>query len=253
MLHYRQQGADIAPAIILLHGLFGDKENLGALARALADEFRVIQVDLPNHGDSPHQADMAYPGMCHELLLLLDTLGLGKVHLLGHSLGGKLAMQFALRHPQRIDRLIIVDMAPVAYAPRHESVFTALQAVIDRGCQSRQEAEVAMTEKLADPRVRQFLLKSFRVGGGWRFNLSALRANYPALMDWPSPESSFAGPSLFIKGGQSDYLLPEHQPLISRYFPNAKARIILDAGHWVHAEKPLLFNRLVVDFLSTSR
>lgn len=253
MLHYRQQGADSAPAIILLHGLFGDKENLGALARALAGEFRVIQVDLPNHGDSPHQADMTYPSMCAALLSLFDTLGLGKTHLLGHSLGGKLAMQFALRHPQRIDRLIIVDMAPVAYAPSHESVFTALQAVVDRGCLSRQDAEATMTAALADPRVRQFLLKSFRVGGGWRFNLPALRAKYPTLMDWPSPESSFAGPSLFIKGGQSDYLLPEHQPLVSRYFPNAKARIIPDAGHWLHAEKPLLFNRLVVDFLSTSR
>ena len=253
LLHYRQQGADLAPAIILLHGLFGDKENLGALARALAGEFRVIQVDLPNHGDSPHQADMAYPGMCDELLYLLDTLGLGKVHLLGHSLGGKLAMQFALRHPLRVNRLIVVDMAPVTYAPRHESVFAALQAVVDCGCQSRQDAEAAMTKALADPRVRQFLLKSFRAGGGWHFNLPALKANYLMLMSWPSPESSFAGPSLFIKGGQSDYLLPEHQSLVSHYFPDAKARIIPDAGHWLHAEKPLLFNRLVVDFLSTSR
>ncbi len=253
MLHYRQQGADLAPAIILLHGLFGDKENLGALARALAGEFRVIQVDLPNHGDSPYQADMTYPGMCAELQLLLDTLGLSKVHLLGHSLGGKLAMQFALHHPLRVDKLIVVDMAPISYPPRHESVFTALQTVVERGCQSRQDADAAMTDALADPRVRQFLLKSFRPGGGWRFNLSALRTNYPKLMDWPSPESSFTGPSLFIKGGQSDYLLPEHQSLIHRYFPNAKARIILDAGHWLHAEKPLLFNRLVVDFLSTSR
>ncbi len=253
MLDYRQQGSDSAPTIILLHGLFGDKENLGALARALAGEFRVIQVDLPNHGDSPHQAEMTYPGMCADLLCLFDTLGLGKAHLLGHSLGGKLAMQFALRNPHRVDSLIVVDMAPVAYASRHESVFTALQAVVDRDCISRQDAEAAMTEALADPRVRQFLLKSFRMGGGWRFNLPALKANYPLLMAWPSPESSFAGPTLFIKGGQSDYLLPEHQPLVSHYFPYAKARIIPDAGHWLHAEKPLLFNRLVVDFLSTSR
>ena len=253
MLHYQRQGPGSAPAIILLHGLFGDKDNLGNLARALADTFCVIQVDLPNHGGSPRQDDMGYPAMCQALQALLDTLGLRRVHLLGHSLGGKLAMQFALRHPTRVDRLIVADMAPVAYTARHDRVFAALQAVVAHGCQTRQEAEAVMTPQLEDARVRQFLLKSFQARVGWRFQLSALIANYPALMDWPALNGQFSGPVLFLKGGLSDYLLPEHQAVIGHYFPQAKARIITDAGHWLHAEKPLLFNRLVVDFLSTSR
>ena len=253
MLHYQQQGSDSAPAVILLHGLFGDKENLGSLARALAATFGVIQVDLPNHGGSPRQDDMGYPAMSEALLALLDTLRLRRVHLLGHSLGGKLAMQFALRHPTRVDRLIVADMAPVAYPARHDQVFAALQAVVAQGCRTRHEADTVMTPQLEDARVRQFLLKSFQTGVGWRFQLPALIANYPALMDWPSLDGQFLGPVLFLKGGLSDYLLPEHQAVIGRYFPQAKARIIPDAGHWLHAEKPLLFNRLVVDFLSTSR
>lgn len=253
MLQYLRQGPESAPAIILLHGLFGDKDNLGNLARALAGTWCVIQVDLPNHGGSPHQDDMSYPAMCEALLTLLDTLGLSRVHLLGHSLGGKLAMQFALRYPARVDRLIVADMAPVAYPARHERVFAALQAAVAQGCRTRQEAETAMIPQLEDARVRQFLLKSFQAGVGWRFQLPAINANYPTLMDWPSLDGQFSGAVLFLKGGLSDYLLPEHQAVIGHYFPQAKARIIADAGHWLHAEKPLLFNRLVVDFLSTSR
>lgn len=236
----------LSSAIILLHGLFGDKENLGALARALAGEFRVIQVDLPNHGDSPHQADMAYPAC-------VTNCTSRRTRFRQSSSAGALPRRQAgnavcLRHPLRVNRLIVVDMAPVA--PRHESVFTALQAVVDRGAGPSRRRSWRRSWPIPRPPV---LIEELSRRWWLAFQPAALKANYLMLMSWPSPESSFAGPSLFIKGGQSDYLLPEHQSLVSHYFPDAKARIIPDAGHWLHAEKPLLFNRLVVDFLSTSR
>lgn len=253
MLHYRHQGVTSAPPVVLLHGLFGDLDNLGALARALASDYQVIQVDLPNHGASPHSTAMDWGTMCQQLLALLDHLGWERVSLVGHSLGGKLAMQFALRYPQHVSHLVVVDMAPVCYAPRHDRVIAALQAVAEHPEATRKEADSIMTPWLTDAGVRQFLLKSFAPGQGWRFNLPALVNNYPTLMDWEQLPGVFDGATLFIKGGTSDYLLPEYQARILALFPGAKARIIPDAGHWLHAEKPLLFNKLVVDFLSTSR
>lgn len=253
LLHYRHQGVTSAPPVVLLHGLFGDLDNLGALARTLASHHQVIQVDLPNHGASPQSADMHWASMCQQLLALLDHQGWEQVSLVGHSLGGKLAMQFALRYPQRVTHLVVVDIAPVRYAPRHERVIAALQAVAKHPEASRKEADGIMTPWLADAGVRQFLLKSFDPGKGWCFNLSALVDNYPTLMAWEEWPGVFDGATLFIKGGSSDYLLPEYQARILTLFPGAKARIIAEAGHWLHAEKPALFNKLVVDFLSTSR
>jgi esterase len=253
LLHYRQQGTLALPPVILLHGLFGDLDNLGNLARELATSHQVIQVDLPNHGGSPHSAEMSWPQMCTELLALLDQHGWQQVCLIGHSLGGKLAMQFALRYPHRVTQLVVVDIAPVTYSPRHNQVIAALQAVAKGVDISRKEAEAIMVPWLTEPGVRQFLLKSYQPMQGWRFNLPALVDNYPALMAWDLVSGHFDGPTLFIKGGLSDYLLAEHQAGILQLFPAAKARIIPDAGHWLHAEKPLLFNKLVVDFLSISR
>lgn len=253
MLHYRLQGETSKPPVVLLHGLFGDLDNLGALARTLASQFQVLQADLPNHGASPHSAAMDWGTMCQQLRALIDHQSWEQVSLVGHSLGGKLAMQFALRYPQRVSHLIVVDIAPVTYAPRHDSVIAALHAVASQPEISRKEADSLMTPWLADAGVRQFLLKSFTPGQGWRFNLPALVQNYPTLMAWEEWPGVFDGATLFIKGGSSDYLLPEYQARILTLFPGAKARIIAEAGHWLHAEKPLLFNKLVVDFLSTSR
>lgn len=253
MLHYRLQGETAKPPVVLLHGLFGDLDNLGSLARTLASQFKVIQVDLPNHGASPHSTAMDWGTMCQQLRTLIDHQGWEKISLVGHSLGGKLAMQFALRYPQQVTHLVVVDIAPITYAPRHERVISALQAVAEHPKASRKEADGIMTPWLADAGMRQFLLKSFTPGQGWRFNLPALVSNYPTLMAWEELPGRFDGATLFIKGETSDYLVPEYQPQTLELFPGAKARIIPDAGHWLHAEKPLLFNKLVVDFLSTSR
>ena len=257
MLHYRESGSVQAPAVVLIHGLFGDLDNLGQLARHLTQEYRVIALDLRNHGHSPHYAQMSWPEMSHDLLTLLDHLAIPEAHLVGHSLGGKLAMQFALLHPRRTSSLVVVDMAPVTYAStRHDSVFAALRTVEQQQPGDRKSADNMMAPLLPEAAVRQFLLKSYlvtREHSRWRFNLAALQACYADLMGWQSTEAQFVGPTLFIKGGLSDYLLPDHQATIIKLFPQARARVIPDAGHWLHAEKPLLFNKLVVDFLSISR
>ncbi len=252
MLHYRESGVRTAPAIVLLHGLFGDKDNLGQLARRLEAEYRVVAIDLPNHGQSPWQDDVSWSSQRQQLAATLMQLSLPPCHLLGHSLGGKLAMQYALLSPQQVQSLTVVDIAPVTYRQqRHQAVFSALAAVATARPSNRGEAEQLMSPYLEDPAVRQFLLKSFVPHTGWRFNLAGLQHGYDTLMAWPEESGSFPGPTLFIKGGQSDYLLAEHQACIMRLFPAARAKIIADAGHWLHAEKPQLFQKLVVDFLST--
>ncbi len=256
-LHYRDTGPQgEAIPVILIHGLFGSLDNLSQLARALRGERRVISLDMRNHGASPRAASMSYPEMAADVLALMDTLALPHAHLVGHSLGGKIAMATALAYPARISSLVVADMAPVPYATdRHQSVFAALAAVRASGAQDRQAADLLLRDYLPDAGVRQFLLKSFLLQDGrpqWRFNLDAIRSEYPRLMAWPSPPAPYPGRVLFIKGARSDYLLPEHQATIAAQFPAAQARIILEAGHWLHAEKPLIFNRLVVDFLSVT-
>lgn len=252
MLHYQLEGADQAPTVVLIHGLFGDLDNLGQLGRHLAVDWRVLRIDLRNHGRSPHAEHMDWPALSADLAALLHHLQIDSCHLVGHSLGGKLAMYHTLQHPLQVKGLVVVDIAPVRYTtPRHTAVFAALQAVAAAGLTRRSEADQLMQQWLPEAGVRQFLLKSLD-SHGWRFNLDALHAAYPQLMDWPTgPLSPWPGPVLFIKGGKSDYLLPEHQTAISHLFPAARAHILPDAGHWLHAEKPQRFQQLVVDFLST--
>ena len=264
VLNFRQWGEAQEPKVVLIHGLFGDLDNLGQAARALAARFTVITPDLRNHGASAHHGQMQLATLADDLGQLLTQQvpdPAEAVHLVGHSLGGKVAMQFALGHPERVKSLTVVDMAPVAYSqPRHSQVFAALNAVERAAPSDRRSAEALMSPYLPDSGVRQFLLKGFlrpeaRQQAGslscWRFNLAGLQHGYDTLMAWPEESGTFSGPTLFIKGGQSDYLLAEHQASIMRLFPAARAKIIADAGHWLHAEKPQLFQKLVVDFLST--
>ena len=240
---------------MLIHGLFGSLDNLGLLARPLSEQYRVISVDLRNHGASFHSGEMSYPQQGAHVIALLDQLGLEQVALVGHSMGGKVAMQVAKQAPARVDRLVVADIAPVAYPhARHQNVFAGLNATLERLPQSRSEAEAILAEHIEIPGVRQFLLKSFtktQAGWGWRFNVPALEHNYASIMGWPDDQTRFEGQTLFIKGGDSDYMQPQYTETVMAQFPAAKARIIAGTGHWLHAEKPALFNKLVVDFLST--
>jgi esterase len=212
-------------------------------------------VDLRNHGTSFHSDEMSYPQQAADVLALLDALALDQVSLVGHSMGGKVAMQLAKQAPTRVGKLVVADIAPVTYPhARHQNVFAGLNATLRQPAQSRSEAEALLAQYVEIPGVRQFLLKSFakgKSGWGWRFNVPALERNYANIMGWPDDQTRFEGPALFIKGGDSDYMQPTHTETVMAQFPAAKARVIAGAGHWLHAEKPVLFNKLVVDFLST--
>ncbi len=253
LLNFKEQGQ--GQAVVLIHGLFGSLDNLGLLARTLSEHYRVISVDLRNHGASFHSDEMSYPQQAADVLALLDALALDQVSLVGHSMGGKVAMQLAKQAPARVARLVVADIAPVAYPhSRHQNVFAGLNATLKQLVQSRSEAEAILAEHIEIAGVRQFLLKSFakgESGWGWRFNVAALERNYANIMGWPDNQHRFEGPTLLIKGGDSDYMQPQYTDTVMAQFPAAKARVIAGTGHWLHAEKPVLFNKLVVDFLST--
>lgn len=250
-MHYALHG-DAGEWVLLLHGLFGSGDNLGALARALATDFRVVAMDLRNHGRSPHAPTMTLAEMAGDAVALLDTLGIDAAHVVGHSLGGKVAMQLALGHPARVRRLVCADIAPVQYTPHHQGIFAGLQAVDLAALHQRGDADAVLARFIDAAPVRQFLLKSlYRDDAGfhWRFDLQALIANYAEVLA-PPTGTPFAGPTLFIKGELSDYLLPEYEPTIRALFPNCGVKIINGTGHWLHGEKPAVFNGLVRSFLT---
>jgi len=244
-------------AVILLHGLFGSGANLGALARNLREEFAVFNPDLPNHGRSNWSVDPDLPGMADSLCRWMDEEGLPRAHLVGHSLGGKVAMQLAVRDPGRVESLVVADIAPVKYTAHHDGVFAALAAVADGQCASREEAARLMAPHLQEDAVIQFLLTSLLrdAGGqyGWRFDLEGIRAAYPALQAAPQGGRSYPGPVLFIKGGDSDYIQAQHKLAITSFFPAATVKVMPDCGHWLHVEKPQMFNGIVARFLASSK
>jgi esterase len=247
--------AGSGPAVILLHGLFGAGSNLGALARALQEQhFTVFSLDLPNHGRSAWLCNADLPAMADTLRYWMDAEGLSMAHLVGHSLGGKVAMQLALSYPGRVQSLVVADIAPVAYAAQHDSVFAALEAVALARCASRDEAATLMSAYLQEEAVIQFLLTSLqRDAAGtmrWRFDLRGIRDAYPALLAAPQAEQSYPGRVLFLKGGDSDYIQEQHWPAIQGFFPAASIRVMPGCGHWLHVEKPALFSGIVARFLA---
>ncbi|WP_413723705.1 alpha/beta fold hydrolase [Sodalis sp. RH16] len=253
-LHYRLQPArqpGNALPVVLLHGLFGSLDNLGVLARALGENHATLQIDLRNHGLSPHDDEAGYGAMSGDVAALLDELQLGKCIIIGHSMGGKVAMALSALMPDRIAALVVIDIAPVAYPTRHhDPVFAALRRVEKAGAAQRSEAALLMEQDIDDKDTIQFLLKSFSQGA-WRFNIDALWENYPALIGWKEIPP-WDGPVLFIRGGLSPYVKEEYSEAIRRQFPRARAHVVAGAGHWVHAQKPEATLRAVVRFLADS-
>jgi len=249
-LHYKQTG-ETGDWVLLLHGLFGSGDNLGALAKSLADNFRVVQVDLRNHGRSPHADDMSLSALAADVFALQRQLGIERSHFVGHSLGGKGAMQLALNDAACVERLVVADIAPVNYAPHHRQIFAGLQSVALDSLQSRQQADQQLAAFVPEIGVRQFLLKSLDRDGAvfrWRFNLPVLAARY-AQMQAPPTGIPFNGATLFIKGGNSDYILAEYEVPMRALFPTFELQIIEGTGHWLHGEQPEIFNNLVKRFL----
>ncbi len=241
------------PPLVILHGLFGCKENWRSFARQLAHQFHIFTLDQRNHGQSPHADELSYQAMAEDLMAFLNSQNLDQVHLLGHSMGGKTAMQFAACYPQRLKRLIIEDISPIAYSSRHPEIFAALNQLPIKQLTSRGEADRLLQATVPDLPVRQFLLKNLqrRPEGGfaWRFNLPVLRGSYPELIAALKIEGPIEVPTLFVRGEHSDYLPLQLPPSVATIFPLAHLQPIAEAGHWVHADQPAAFLRTVLAFL----
>ncbi|HDP88402.1 MAG TPA: alpha/beta fold hydrolase [Thioalkalivibrio sp.] len=254
-LHVRDYDAtrDGTP-VVLLHGFLGSGVNWHSIARRLNEAWPVLVPDLRNHGQSPHATAMDYPAMAADLAALFEARGIERAVLVGHSMGGKLAMEYALRHPDQVARLVAVDIAPVRYHHGFEAVFRALRAVDLARIASRRDADAMMQPVLETEGLRQFLLQNLEktdAGWRWRIDLDILQAAVPVIQDAPPALEGrqFEGPARFLYGARSDYVTDAAEPLIRRHFPQAGLEAIPAAGHWVYAEQPQAFLEALWRFL----
>lgn len=255
MINYElTYNANFDKNVLLIHGLFGDKNNLNNVKKALLPHYNVMAIDLPDHGQSGHVKNWQFETVVDDIHAFLVRESFVPCSILGHSLGGKVAMALALTYSENIERVIVADIAPVAYPSRHDAIFNALEAIDKANVTERKLAVDIMNKMLPEPGVGQFLLKSFKRKNDsweWQFNLSGLKQSYANIINWPYQNKCFNGPVHFIKGEHSDYIQPLHQAAIKRQFPNATFKIIANTGHWLHAEKPEVFNRLVLRMLNS--
>ena len=247
-----EQGS--GPPLLVLHGLFGAGRNWAGIAKALADRNRVFLLDLRNHGASPWAETMSYPEMAEDVLAFIRAHGIGEVALLGHSMGGKAAMLAALAEPGTIQRLVVVDVAPVAREPVLLAYAQAMAAVDLSRITRRNEVDPLLASAVPNPAERSFLLQNLVSEEGalrWRINLEAIQRDMAEIAGWPErlPAASYPGPALFVAGAKSDYIRPQDEPAIRRLFPSAEIVRIPGAGHWVHAEAPEAFLAAVKPFL----
>lgn len=248
MLHHTVEGE--GPPLLIAHGLFGSARNWGAIAKRLSDAFTVVAVDMRNHGLSEWSDDHSYAAQARDLAEVIAAQG-GRAHVLGHSMGGKAAMVLALTAPEHVERLIVADIAPRAYDHTQRDLIRAMRAVDPDAVERRSDADARMADAVPDPAVRAFLLQSLDVPDRrWRLNLDALDAAMDEIVGWPEPEGRFDGPTLFLRGGASDYVAEDDLPAIDRLFPEARIETIPDAGHWLHAEAPRPFETTARAFLS---
>lgn len=253
MLATTVHGAPTAqPPLLIVHGLFGSARNWGVIARRLSDDRQVIAVDLRNHGESAWTASHGYDDLAADLAEVIRAHG-GQADVLGHSMGGKAAMQLALTQGSLLRRLIVADIAPVTYGHSQAHLIDAMQALPLRGLTSRGEADRLLADAIPDEGTRAFLLQSLDLKATpprWRLNLALLRTEMDRITGWPFTEGRFDGPTLFLSGANSDYVRPEHRETIKTLFPQAKMAKIPGAGHWLHAEKPREFEAAARAFLA---
>jgi esterase len=262
-LHFRQLGQ--GEPLILLHGLFGSSDNWLGVASKLAQNFHLFFLDLRNHGQSPHSDETGFSLMAADVAEFMDAQKLERANVLGHSLGGKTAMQLALDFPSRVEKLIVVDIALRAYSPsEHEKIFKALLALDLKKFQTRTQIEEALAPELPDLALRRFLLKNLKSspapqqsGDGapsasftWKMNLGGLFKNYQKIYEPIIPKAPFTNPALFLRGGRSRYVSEADILEIKKMFPRAKIETIARAGHWVHADAPEEFVAIISSFLA---
>jgi esterase len=242
------------PPLAILHGLFGSGRNWASIAQRLAAHHRVLALDLRNHGASPWADTMDYAVMADDVRATLHARGYRRYALLGHSMGGKVAMVAALQHGAEVERLVVVDIAPVNYPPHHLAFVRAMRQLDLANIKRRSEADAGLAPSISDSAERAFLVQNLLFEDGrarWRLNLAAIEQAMPRLGEFPAlpPAAAYDGPALFIAGGQSDYLCPGHESAIRRLFPRAEIARIDNAGHWLHAEQPGSFLAIVEPFL----
>lgn len=245
------------PPVAILHGLFGSGRNWRSVAQHLAARHRVLTFDLRNHGASPWADGMSYGDMVEDVRASFRARGIGHAALLGHSMGGKVAMLMALLHPDEVDLLIVVDIAPAANPPNLLAYIRAMRVIDLRGVTRRAEVDTRLVGAVPDPAERAFLLQNLMIdenAARWRLNLEAIERGFPEIVGFPDlPAGTFyRGPALFVAGALSNYIRPEHEPSIRRLFPRARIIRIEGAGHWVHAEQPQAFLQAVGPSLTSA-
>lgn len=252
-LHVTTASTGPGVPVILTHGLYGQGRNLGVIARQMPGR-QVLLVDLRNHGDSPWSDQHDYPAMAADLVKVIEDAG-GKADLVGHSMGGKAAMVVALTRPELLQKLVVMDIAPLAYAHDQMEYIDAMRALDLTGLRSRGEADRRFADILRSPMLRGFFLQSLdlrRDPPGWKLNLDVLARNMDRLTGWPDDLASatFPGPALFLHGADSDYVTTEAAgAAIRHHFPQAQMQAIRGAGHWLHADRPQETAQAVADFL----
>lgn len=251
-LHAIDTGGDGTP-LVVVHGLMGSADNWRSHVKQWHRKRRVVAVDLRNHGRSPHAPGMRYAEMAGDLLACLDRLGIERCHLLGHSMGGKVAMTLARQVPQRVASLLVADIAPVRYGHGHDEIFAALHHVAAHAPNNRREADALLAEHVDDKGTRLFLATNLMRGEDgrmvWRLGLEHIEAGYEAIRDLPDGEGAYDGPSLILRGSRSNYVTDEMLPRLRELLPRAEL-VTLEAGHWLHAESPGEFQSAVNTFIA---
>ena len=251
---YSRKVGENGPDFVVLHGLFGSGKNWRSFAGSLEDDFQVWTLDARNHGDSPHADSMSYQQMAEDVARFFAENELKNVILLGHSMGGKTAMQLALQFPDRIAALIVVDIAPVCYDHLHKQLklIEAMQELHLAAEMSRSEIEKKLALKIPEKRLLSFLMTNLNRQNGqfqWRIGLEQIAAGMPDLLNYPELKSVFKGPVQFIGGENSAYLKFEYHALIRKYFPESRITMLENCGHWLHVEQPAAFQKTVNEFL----
>ena len=252
-LFFREFGA--GQPVIILHGLFGQSDNWVTVGRRIADQFHVFIPDQRNHGQSPHTTIHSFPAMADDLAEFIEEHAIENPILIGHSMGGKVAMTYALENPGKVKKLVIIDISPRKYPERttHTQVISEMMSIDLENIATRTEVEKILDSRISDTRIKMFILKNlyYKIHGklAWRLNLEAINQSMDLLFDGISSENTYTGPTLFIRGGKSDYVPDADIPLIKSMFPEAVIKTISGATHWVHADAPEELCYLLSGFL----
>jgi pimeloyl-ACP methyl ester carboxylesterase len=253
-LHYNSYGSESSPALIILHGLLGSSDNWHLFGQKFGGHFHTFALDARNHGRSPHSDQFNYYVMAEDVVEFMMQQSISSASLLGHSLGGKTAAYAALLHPELVDKLIVVDIAPRSYKAHHDQVFDELTSLDVSAFQYRKDIDEALALKIPEIPVRQFLMKNLarNESGGfqWKMNLEIIEKNYARINEELPRDRQFNKPTLFIRGSNSGYIQMDDLPVISRLFPKAEIVTIKNAGHWVHVDASEEFSAAVLNFLS---